>query len=264
MLLPCAILIGLLQTTIMRIFRKQRRPKKAADKDDASIGSALSSQDQFDIVVFRKPGDLNSADDDKRTRSSSIMSYFTSDYGEESTVSSLTLEDYRSKSGFYGTINDPASSTTSWCCCSDTTLTQPSSVETNTVVQTYEGDIGDFDTAAPGGRVPVSNTQRAILFANWRRSSSQRAADIINQQQHSLHHQSKMSPSLFDALQEEDVYANSNSGFLRARQSRMKSQIIPVAGATGAGAAAMMTTTAGERPVAGERRSRGLFNKRKS
>jgi hypothetical protein len=62
-----------------------------------------------------------------------------------------------------------------------------------------------------------------------------------------------MSPSLFDALQEEDVYANSGSGILRARQPRMKTKIIAVAAAAGAG----------ERPVGGERRSRGLFNMRK-
>lgn len=214
----------------MRIFRKHRRVKRAV-RDDGSIGSALSSQDQFDIVVFRKPGDQYSTDGDKRTKSSSIMSYFTSDYGDDSTVSSLSIEEYRSKGGFYA-FSDPSATASSWCCCSDTTLTQPNSIETNTVLQSYERD---FDTAAPGGRGAASKSQRAALFANWRRSSSRN-----NHQQHSLHHQSHMSPSLFDALQEEDAYATNSSGILRSHHPRTRSHSV------------------------GARRSRGLFNIRRS
>ena len=179
------------------------KPRKAASVQ--SIGSDLSEQDQFDILVFKS---ANKSTDDRRSRT--IFSYFTADI-DASTVSSLTTDEYHysyDNSAFPAPAAAATASATSWCCCSDTT--QPTTTATvadyNTLVY-HDGDDMDRDNMA-GDTVAPPRRPRIKFGSYWRRKKSE------------------MSPSLFDALQEEDPYNNNDAEppVVRQQQPRRRSR----------------------------------------
>lgn len=184
-----------------RIFKGRGRSKSVSGKTRRgttatavqSIGSELSEQDQFDIIVSKqvhRPGSV-----DRRSRSS-IWNYFNSEI-DATTVSTLTVDEYQQHytSAYAGDSQGAtsASASTSWCCCSDTTqpttTTSTAAADYNTLVY-YDGDELDRMDALNGDTVAPPRRPR-IKFGGWRRGTRKT---------------SEMSPSLFDALQEEDPY----------------------------------------------------------
>ena len=143
----------------MKIFRGRkgsgRHGRKTRQARAESIGSELSPSDQFEILVFNKPSFSLPGDHTKRRSKNSIMSYFSGDY-DESTVSSITVEDY---GGFYFSKHYDRSdaSMSSWCCCSDTSYTHPNSLDNTTMTSGYGNSYGynsvrDYSMYQPGIR----------------------------------------------------------------------------------------------------------------
>jgi hypothetical protein len=123
----------------MRLWKSasRRQQKKHAGQikqkpEDVSIGSELSSRDQFEIVVPKKLDGQNGA---KKKTNASFINMFGND-ADSSTVSSITAHDHKALYRFtrgYRKDADAMSLGTSWCCCCTDTTTSTSDA-TNTLL----------------------------------------------------------------------------------------------------------------------------------
>jgi len=224
--------------------------------EDPSIGSSLSSSDQFDIMVSR-PGSADRTSPRKtksksnRNNGGSILSYFSNEEdGDDSTVSSITVDNYkRSFSIFNKSKRDVTveNAHTSWCCCStDTTLPSSSDVHhstDNTLLAThrsirsmeaysqtgsqytggrhmYHGKSCLGPTCGPewgGTPVKVSKSNRRPRL--FRRGGGRSTANN-NKDQASL-----MSTSLFDTLSndwDDEEGTSKRKGVVRRRSSQLR------------------------------------------
>lgn len=122
--------------------RNHKRSKKHRDHPDdvPSIGSALSSRDQFEIVVIKKKIEDVPPPRSKKNKSNMFSSIFSYDGSDSSTVSSITAYDrafyQKSHSNNRGS-SVGTSSTMSWCCCTDTTSTSEDATNTLMLSRTH-------------------------------------------------------------------------------------------------------------------------------
>ena len=118
-------------------------PEPAQQPEDSSIGSELSSRDQFDIIVRRQLNAVTanrtlSRNDPQKPRPAGLFGYLNNDDIDNSTVSSITVEEPKKFGIFHnpknrGFVDDSANS--SWCCCSDNTATTEYTADSNTLMQ---------------------------------------------------------------------------------------------------------------------------------
>ena len=119
------------------------QPEPAQQPADASIGSALSSRDQFDVIVLRQSNDVTasrtlSRNHQQKLRSGGLLGYFGHDDLDHSTVSSITVEENKKFGLFHSPKNrgfSNASAHSSWCCCSDNTAPTEHTADNNTLMQ---------------------------------------------------------------------------------------------------------------------------------
>lgn len=140
--------------------RSRPVPEPAQQPDDSSIGSELSSRDQFDIVVRRQLNAVTanrtlSRNDPQKPRQSGFFGYLNNDDIDNSTVSSITVDEAKK----FGLFHNPRnrgfaedSSNSSWCCCSDNTAPTEYTADSNTLMQSARSarsvHVGDPYTQA--------------------------------------------------------------------------------------------------------------------
>jgi len=124
---------------------QQPEPVKQQPEEEFSIGSELSSRDQFDIIVRKQQNAVtasrtlsrNHQNHKSRGGGGGLLSYFSNDDGDDSTVSSITVDGKKRfalfpNSNNRGYTNESANS--SWCCCSDNTYPTEYIADTNTLM----------------------------------------------------------------------------------------------------------------------------------
>jgi len=143
----------------MKLFRgksaKHQQPNEPVEQAEESIGSELSTRDQFDIIVRKSSNNATanrtlSKRDQPKNGNRSLLSYFSNDAGSDnSTVSSITLDDRhrRSFNFFHSSRQSVDSGRTSWCCCADNTEpTEFALTDANTLMlstRSYRSGMGE-------------------------------------------------------------------------------------------------------------------------
>jgi hypothetical protein len=196
-----------------RIFRgpagrggNHKRSKKHHDHPDdvPSIGSALSSRDQFEIVVIKKKIEDVPPPRSKKNKSNVFSSIFSYDGSDSSTVSSITAYDRAFQQTSHSTNRGSSvgtSSTMSWCCCTDTTSTNEDA--TNTLMMSRTRSFAASTQAAASHYVPTSenwSTAPAVKPGSERRGTFLRRNRQAQQQRPAI----KSDRSLFDNLSDDE------------------------------------------------------------
>jgi len=142
-----------------------------ATRDDDSIGSDISSKDQFDIIIPVKPSAWS----------------LLQDGTDHTSVSSITTEDrlYSSKSVQIDTDYSTVNSTSSLCCCTSATLSGTTTTTTATTAPSITA-ASDHSLNADGGYrcTPRLNPhrRRAAAIADIQQHFATQQNNLIRQQ----------------------------------------------------------------------------------
>lgn len=200
----------------MRLFKGSSGRKNAArppkPEPEASIGSELADNDQFEIFVMKKIADARDLASVKKKNKGSMMTYLSND-NDDSTVSSITTGDHH-RGGFYR-FNKPynnsdASALTSWCCCgSDTSLATKRTFRTGTdnTLLAQNSTFGTLQQSDSRSQYRSSVANGKCCGPDYLTASPSKRPKLLGRRGWGRRSKttSVMSASLFDTLSDDDL-----------------------------------------------------------